>query len=338
MSQNIKWTSDEWVAVARALMKTHPEYETSLPPIVFTPDLRKAMEVLPEERRRPVSNGAGNAFRAGLSKAYETILTGNQSALAPRERIFWTRDEFLKLAAALHAEDPGAGYIYSTALASLTPTALRRAQEHALPPDRRRNIITVSAERPRLVEAFAQLRAAIEQQAKAAVPPVVPQPAPQPQPAPGVNPYEAVFRPLVDMLMGELMRRITEVYPPNGMPQPSPQQRPGEQNPQLQYPAPFHPPRKPKVGLIGPMSQQAQDIAKTFPQLEIVCVPSSDLTNAVAALSNSVKIIAMTKFIDHSSYGRVKKAYSDRFTHVDGGTSAIKRQIQMWLTTGALAQ
>jgi hypothetical protein len=94
---------------------------------------------------------------------------------------------------------------------------------------------------------------------------------------------------------------------------------------------------RPKVGILGALSQQGDIIAAAYPQLRIKHI---DKNLSGASLRDSLvgcdRVIAMTHFISHSMDGIGHKALGDRYTRVDGGVSAVRRQIDVWLASGLL--
>lgn len=94
---------------------------------------------------------------------------------------------------------------------------------------------------------------------------------------------------------------------------------------------------KPLVGILGALPQQGQIIAAAYPQLRIKAI-DKNLTGTTLrdAVLNCDRLISMTSFISHSMDGIASKALGDRYTRVDGGVSSVRRQIDVWLSTGIL--
>jgi hypothetical protein len=94
---------------------------------------------------------------------------------------------------------------------------------------------------------------------------------------------------------------------------------------------------KPKVGIVGALPQQGEILAAAYPQLRIKAIDKNlngqSLRDAVAQCD---RVIAMTGFISHSLGDVCQKAAGERYTRVDGGISSVRRQIDVWLATGAL--
>lgn len=94
---------------------------------------------------------------------------------------------------------------------------------------------------------------------------------------------------------------------------------------------------KPLVGILGALPQQGQIIAAAYPQLRIRII-DKNLTGPTLrdSVQNCDRVISMTSFISHSMDGVASKAAGDRYTRVDGGVSAVRRQIDIWLASGIL--
>lgn len=94
---------------------------------------------------------------------------------------------------------------------------------------------------------------------------------------------------------------------------------------------------RPKVGILGALAQQGEIIAAAYPQLRIKAI-DKNLTGATLreSLVGCDRVIAMTHFISHSMDGVAYKALGERYTRVDGGVSAVRRMIDVWLSSGVL--
>jgi hypothetical protein len=353
----VVWTPEEWRAVAKSLMSVRQEYATSLPQTIYQTDLAKAIEALPAERRRrmPVS-GATTQFRPGLERAYAELLTPPPTVPAPRRsesdapkqrKVFWRADEYLELARELHRNDPGASYPLSTTLAGLTPAALREAERRALPEDRQRNLHTVSGVKSHFLEAFKavkeelgghatyEAKEAAELEAKRRD--ITENPEryglPRPIPPAPVNPYEAAVKPFFDFFMDQFMARMAQQYP---MPTHRQESAPMAHSQIERAPMGFQPPVRPVIAIVGAMSAQSQDLAKEFPEFQIIGIQESTATNIISKLQSAARVVGMTKFMRHGADGALLKHFGEKYCRVHGGVSAIKRQIQIWISTGAL--
>lgn len=94
---------------------------------------------------------------------------------------------------------------------------------------------------------------------------------------------------------------------------------------------------KPKIGILGALAQQGEVIAAAYPQLRIKAIDKNLSGQSLReAVLNCDRVISMTSFISHSMDAVAHKAVGDKYTRVDGGVSAVRRQIDIWLSTGAL--
>lgn len=94
---------------------------------------------------------------------------------------------------------------------------------------------------------------------------------------------------------------------------------------------------KPRIGIVGALAQQGNEIAAAFPQLRIKIVDKNLAGQSLReAVSGCDRVIAMTGFISHSTDGVCSKAVGDRYTRVDGGVSAVRRQIEVWIASGII--
>jgi hypothetical protein len=94
---------------------------------------------------------------------------------------------------------------------------------------------------------------------------------------------------------------------------------------------------KPKIGILGALAQQGEALAASFPQLRIKVI-DKNLTGSPLrdAIAHCDRVISMSSFISHSMDSTAAKTMGDRYTRVDGGVSSVRRQIDIWLATGAL--
>jgi hypothetical protein len=94
---------------------------------------------------------------------------------------------------------------------------------------------------------------------------------------------------------------------------------------------------KPKIGILGALAQQGETLAMSFPQLRIKVI-DKNLTGGTLrdAIANCDRVIAMTHFISHSVDGMAVKTLGERYTRIDGGVSAVRRQLDIWLASGVL--
>jgi len=243
-----------------------------------------------------------------------------------KTRIQWSEAEWIAVARELYRIRPVEEYLRSTTMIGLQKEDFFAAQQ-VLPENRRRSrtaVHAMSVVRPGLVKAMAVVRAevdaailrkkaedetaALEAQAAATVMKEV---------LPPVNPYEAAFAPLIDMIATEVTKRIQQMLVTT--------------LPQLagyKVEAKLQPVEKRlKFGVIGPLSVQAQDIKKAFPDIDFVIVESSKGASAPGHVMNCDKIIGMTDFGPLRRWGLLKSRFGERYHRCAGGVSKIKHLI-----------
>lgn len=94
---------------------------------------------------------------------------------------------------------------------------------------------------------------------------------------------------------------------------------------------------KPRIGIVGALAQQGHELEKAFPQLRIKVVDKNLHGQSLReAVHGCDKVIAMTGFINHGVDGVCSKVLGDRYTRVDGGVSAVRRQIDVWIASGVI--
>lgn len=93
--------------------------------------------------------------------------------------------------------------------------------------------------------------------------------------------------------------------------------------------------RPSKIGLMGPMAAQLNELVRSFPQFEFVCV--QDRVGEVGRLKHCDKVLAMTDFINHPMTHAAKRLVGDRLVLVPGGVSSLKRQLDIMMKSGSLS-
>lgn len=257
------------------------------------------------------------------------------------EAVAWTREEWLAIATEIHRANPVANYPQRGNVAGLDTEDVALAQ-HVLPPERQirhLKVVSFSQLRPQLLEAFGDLKK-LHDLAKAALPkptaapvpkswgmmPAVPEARPAPVAAPGpVNPYEAAFAPLVDLLLDRLVDRLRPV-----LAELVGQQQPARAQPIQVAAAPARAaddkPRKMHIGVIGNRNTYQDELEREFPHLRITCI---DTHREVDSLKACDKIFVMTKFVKHTTMGKLKhdKTLNAIYTMVNGGLTDLRRVI-----------
>ena len=368
MKNHTIWTPPEWELVAQEILRHHPLFLNLDWFSISSKELINAMHVLPAHRKRPVAiHGGKDGFVKGLLKAFSLL---RAKEFVPKEietpanthtRVVLKKHEWDLLVSEIVKQNPHEPFLQSSTLAGLTLRQLRDAQM-IFPENRRRPFHSVSIVRPNILSAMARLRANL-----AAAPangfddaPVVAPAAPPGAPLPALapldsvaassNPYEALA-PLFDMLAvrvaGLLLPHLRAMMasPADNVPPCAPGAvvapsfaTPGAFVASSARAAPggvLAAPRRTRIGVVGPLSVQAQNIAASFPQFEFTAVEKS-VDNLVEKLRGVDKIIGMTGFMTHNTDGILSKRFGEKYTRVSGGVSSVKRQIEIWLSSGTL--
>lgn len=87
---------------------------------------------------------------------------------------------------------------------------------------------------------------------------------------------------------------------------------------------------KPRVIVIGPLPAQAEQIARTYPQLDIVCF-TTGRHQLGKQLQGSDLVIGMTNFMRHSTDGAAYASVGSAYKRTTGSISSVKRIINSWL-------
>jgi hypothetical protein len=289
----------------------------------------------PAEPPSPLKIGPhGEVPRERVAKPEPETINGDKLF----ETMAWTRAEWLAIATEIHRANPIANYPQRGNVAGLDTEDVALAQR-VLPLERQirhLKVVSFSQLRTQLEEAFGDLKK-LHDLAKAgartattipttpqlaAKPPVQLAPAPAtPQPAAPVNPYEAVFAPLVDLFIAKLRPVIAELL--------SQQQATAKaiQIPTAQPARSEDKPRKLHIGVIGNRNTYQDDLVREFPHLRITCI---DTDREIESVKSCEKIFVMTKFVPHTTMGKLKhdKVMSEHYTMVNGGLSDLKRVIR----------
>lgn len=93
-------------------------------------------------------------------------------------------------------------------------------------------------------------------------------------------------------------------------------------------------PRKTKVGVIGMLPIQGNELESAFPQFEFKFVENGKHSDEVKAVSNCDAIFGMTQKMSHNAEAVLKRTPGwDRYHRVAGrGATSVKRAIQGWMT------
>lgn len=245
--------------------------------------------------------------------------------------------EWEAVARELYRQHPIPQYLNSQDLSELVRQDFLDAQ-CVLPPERRRassKIPSLQGVRKKLVPAMAKLRAELQAQPKPATPGPsfskvvqIPQAQPETPRIPDLNPFEAVFGPLVEFLAEETARRTEQrlmvmLSKLNLIPDTVSEYTPeGRKNPKA-IP-------KPRIGVVGLLGVQQMELRRAFPEVEFVMEESSSAVRA-ESFHTCDKIIGMTDFMRHGADGILREKFGEKYARTTGSTSSAKRLIGLVL-------
>jgi hypothetical protein len=360
----VRWTPEEWRLYALSLMTLFPQLDllnsSDLSRLRLS-HLNKACGTMAQDRQRTFhALGAPitrlRALYAEARRSSDPLFT---SAPRPEEaassasparlhpvitktaaqpatcKIFWTKTEWVKVAAELHRQYPHAKYPERNNLGALNSADVYGAQI-VLPDERRRkNLkqVAMSMLRGPLIEAFKTVRAqmveesqqkmAVAQQAHSELLARAAAIAAEP------NPWETAFKPFVDLLVREigaqLLPALLEGLAKAAPPRPTP--------PAHLSLAPATPVRKVmRVGIVGNRSTYADDLERRFQSVEFECIESSKKIDSVR---NCDKVIVLIKFVSHELAKHARRAAGERYVPINGSVTDMYRVIGGWLTDSA---
>lgn len=245
-------------------------------------------------------------------------------------RVRWTTEEWDRLAEELYCVRPTAQYRVSDSLASLTLEDMQEIQK-ILPKDRWRPLKTVTPVRPHMQAAMRRLRSKLKQleerqhqeiaerNRQEAARKAAEEEAAKP------NPYEAMFAPMIAFITSEVLKQVHAAMQHQAVPQEQPKPLP---------PAPPPLPdeqKRPKIGVIGPLGVQAEDIKRSYPDVDFVTVDSSQQRTAASKVVGCDLIIGMTDFMDRSTDSQMRSKFLNNYHRTSGSTSSVKRMIGVLL-------
>lgn len=374
LNGHVRWTPDEWRVFALALVTMFPQFDLLNSPDLIQlrlSHLNKACAVMPPGRRRTFNALGGpikyltevfTAARQSGDPLYlerpaapaQAVVTASKPAAqarpapAPRDvpklhqvgapcKVYWSRTEWVKVAAELHRQYPHAKYPERGQLGALTSADVCGAQ-HVLPEDRRRKnlkLVAMSALKNPLLEAFKTVRAMLAedaalkqaqaQQEHAALLARAAELAAVP------NQWEVVFKPLVELLVREvgaqLLPALIEGLANAAPPRPTP---PAHLTlaPALAKPAG----KTMRIGVVGNRSSYADDLERQFPSVDFDFIEN---TKEIDSVRNCDKVIVLIKFVSHKLCNRVRSAVGERYVPVNGSVSDMIRVIGSWLAEKA---
>lgn len=360
----VRWTPEEWRLYALSLMQLFPQLD-----LLNSPDLarlrlnhlNKACATMTQDRQRtfhalgaPIARlraiyaearRSGDGMFTGAPATEKTAppaapatlrpVVTESAAQAPSCKIFWTKTEWVKVAAELHRQYPHAKYPERNNLGALNAADVYGAQI-VLPDERRRkNLkqVAMSMLRGPLTEAFKTVRAmqaeesqqkmALAQQAHSELLARAAAIAAEP------NPWEVAFKPFVDLLVREigaqLLPALLDGLAKAAPPRPTP--------PAHLSLAPATPARKVmRIGVVGNRSVYADDLERRFQSVEFECIESSKKIDSVR---NCDKVIVLVKFVSHELAKHARRAAGERYVPINGSVTDMYRVIGGWLTDSA---
>lgn len=292
----IYWREPEWYAVAVELAYMDPSFLDTLNHLLPS-DVYKAQRVLPTNRRRPQTSFNHAKIRAELAPAFRRV----------RAAIDAKRSEEAQQQAAAQAEEAQRAEQARQAAEMAAQAALR--EEMAQSPEFIAKALSAAAFGP-LLEALIMRGAASLQ---------------------GI-----LENALVNAFSSDAVKRamVVNVYMDKAE---ASAQSSATNAPTVSGNVAANAVYKPKIGILGALAQQGEALATSFPQLRIKVI-DKNLTGPTLrdAIAHCDRVISMCNFISHSMDSTAAKTMGDRYTRVDGGVSAVRRQIDIWLSSGAL--
>jgi hypothetical protein len=317
-AHHIRWTSDEWLAIATELHRKYPLLKLIDDHSLFcltSPDVAAAQRVLDPSRQRPGLKVVSfrTILKPQLLAAFKELKVRLANpAPAPNQPA--PQVEPVKPA----APEQHAAPVAAIAAVPDTPPAAAPAEvnpyEAAMKP-------LVDLLVSQLAKQLQPMLARIIETAGAAVLAAA-QPPRQP------SPYGAIFQ-------ADKPRAPT---PPAEDPPPlntSPA-GPSLLNYGVRDPGPSAArQRRPHIGVVGGLEAGAHkaELAKEFPGIEFTCIDSA---KHITRVRNCDKVIGMIKFANHPMTGKAKKTLKDRWVPLEGGISEMKRAISIWIASGII--
>jgi hypothetical protein len=295
--KRIFWREPEWYAVAVELAFTDPSLLDTLNHLTPS-NVYKAQRVLPTNRRRPQTSFNHAKIRAELAPAFRRV----------RAAIEAKRTEEAEQRAAAEAEEARRAEDARHAAEMAAQAALR--EEMAQSPEFVAKALGAAPFGPLLEALFARGAASLQTVLETAL----------------VNAFssDAVKRAMVINLHMDKAESSAQSFAANA--------------PTISGNVAANAVCKPKIGILGALAQQGETLAASYPQLRIKVIDKNLTSGALRdAIANCDRVIAMTSFVPHSVDGIGAKTLGGRYTRVDGGVSSVRRQIDVWLASGALS-
>lgn len=384
-SAPVVWDDAEWDQFVVELAAIDPHLRESLDNLTLRA-MNEAAAKMPRPRTFNAMRMAKIQIEPALARMRAQGFRASSGASSPQEqspelqekadklfsRIFWTRDEWVTVARELHRMYPHQDYQNKDHLAGLNSQDVAFAQR-VLPFERQRRhlkVVSFSSLKASLLTAFRDLKAldaadaarAAEQAAAAPPTPIEASAEPAQEAAPAaVDPYRAVFEPLVVLLVDAIAERLVPLVaeavvervmgrlPPSYAPatpvSPGPDPAPASALAQAaqaliehdrEERRPEQRVNKASIGiLVNRTDTYRRELAPEFPQIEFKCIDSA---KEVDTVRNCTKVVSMTRFVSHEGERKLKNAAGDRFVRCSGAMSELKRMINVWIASGDLPQ
>lgn len=282
----------------------------------------------------------------------EPVVAQAEPQAEPQEKIKgtkvrWTNDEWELLARELYRVRPLDSVLRSSTLATLDKTDFINIQR-VLPENRRRPVVPSLVDvRKNLLVHMRVVREEVDrtlkaQAAPAPTPVAVTEPTPVAAPrmtSTAVNPYEAVFAPMLSPIINLLANQIAQsVLSQLGdnlkdqvaelVAQMVPQAKVGI-SPGEMVVTQKGVNRRLRFAVVGPMTNIGNALKEAFPEVEIKIVHVDSFS--IEAVQQYDKIVGMTDFLSHKVRDKMRDNLGSRFHQVSGGASSAKHLIGVLL-------
>lgn len=252
-------------------------------------------------------------------------------------KTYWKNEEWDAVCLELYRTHPIVTMSSST-LAGINSTDVIAAMKAVIPQERWRSSMNMTAVKPKLLERFKELRAHLQQMER--------------ENAEKAQRIEVerrkndeaqakrdLYAPLLKDIAAELfvhLRPMMDAYIDARM-------RPNDSPRNVTIAAHREAvrERKPKVGIIGMLPIQANDIQGRYPQFDFVFVENASRSADIKGkMTHADVIFGMTGKMGHAGETTLKampEAWAN-YRRVSGGPSAVRRSLDMWITERSQAQ
>lgn len=281
-----------------------------------------------------------------------TVLNFSAPAVtANAKRPRWDAGDWLKIVARIDADYPELNISTTCTVQNIKSSYVREAMKSVIDHWRHRTTFNTTLMRPSLEQALKDYRLSLAE-AKVAAEKRAVEAAAAPKAStasdyPAMDPYDAAFKPLVDMIAAEVMRRqqpqldriedmLRRLMQTNATPLEH-QMYEGAPHPTMPSASQPITLRRPKVGLVGMMSVQVQSLEKSYPHIHFVAVESTTETDVLKKVLHCDRVLGLVRFAKKMDT-HLRKHIPARYTSVNGTIGEAKRLIDMMLNTGAIPQ